>query len=64
MKNRETYGVGAGIIFIMVGALILVATGHHISGPGDVPMGITLGGMVISLGGGIVIGARGSRREG
>ena len=55
--------MGAGIICLMIGALIIAATGHHISGPGDVGLGIAIGGMVMSLGGGIVIGARGSRRE-
>jgi hypothetical protein len=63
MKNRETYSTGAGIICMMIGALIIAATGHHISGPGDVGLGVTIGGMVMSLGAGIVIGAQVSRRE-
>lgn len=82
MKNRETYSVGAGIIFMIIGVVIVALTGHHATGPayliltkeaehiadhlpgGDVGLGIAIGAMVVALGSGIVIGARGSRREG
>jgi len=65
MRNREADSIGVAIVLIVLGVLIIALTGHHTPGPGgDVGLGIAIGAMILALGAGVVIGARGSRREG
>lgn len=56
--------IGAGIILIMLGALVMVASGIHESRSGGVRLGIALGAQMVSFGCGIIIGARGSIKRG